>query len=279
MQRTREPPLSSGATSAIIKPTNLRWGLPPLPRFIDPTSTRPPLERGQEAVSSVSLSLSLSLPQTFVSLFRLPTQNRSSSPCFFRSLLLILRLVDGGKKDSCSSFFERSTISTFPPSSCTFRRRFRLGKRFHRIDPDRFLSIRLLILSNVSRIYLRKKAGENRHFTSRTQYRHTGENGEQIRVTDTRETYLNMFYLKGRKVVAHARGECHRNESHSSIIRLSLSSSMIGERAMEVRKQRQELSRIGEINVIPFAFRKDFPKILYQIYVRYFLTQFNNRVA
>lgn len=53
-----KPPLSSGATSAIIKPTNLRRGLPPLPRFIDPTSTRPPLERGQEAVSFVSLSFS-----------------------------------------------------------------------------------------------------------------------------------------------------------------------------------------------------------------------------
>lgn len=34
------------------------------------------------------------------------------------------------------------------------------------------------------------------------------------------------------------------------IIRLSLSSSMIGKQAMEVRIQRRELSRIGEINAI-----------------------------
>jgi len=47
-----------------------------------------------------------------------------------------------------------------------------------------------------------------------------------------------MFYLKGRKVVAHAKRTPRRNESRSGIIRLSLPSSMMGEQAMEVRRQR-----------------------------------------
>lgn len=104
MQRTREPPLSSGATSAIIKPTNLRRGLPPPPRFIDPTSTRPPSERGQEAVSSAFLSSSIFLVHLVP-----PTPSYRPcaflrSPIFFPVTLVGPRLMEK-KKNSHYLFF------------------------------------------------------------------------------------------------------------------------------------------------------------------------------
>lgn len=138
MPRTREPPLSSGATSAIIKPTNLRWGLPPLPRFIDPTSTRPPLERGQEAVSSVSLSfpnLRFSIPPTV-----LPRIVPLVFVCFFRSLLLILRLVDGEKKRIRVPLFskDRPCLRSLPLR--VWQKTLLPWEMFHRIDLDRFFT-------------------------------------------------------------------------------------------------------------------------------------------
>lgn len=80
----------------------------------------------------------------------------------------------------------------------------------------------------------RERGRENKHSTSYTQQQHSGENSKQIRVTETRETYLEMFYLKGRTVVALTQKEHLQNESHSGIIHLSLSSSMIGKQAMEL---------------------------------------------
>lgn len=81
----------------------------------------------------------------------------------------------------------------------------------------------------------------------------------------------------------NTREEHHQNESSSSIIRLSLSSSMIGERAMELRRQRRELSRIGEINAIStfLLLEKISRKVssLSDTCQMFFLPQFNNRFA
>lgn len=104
------------------------------------------------------------------------------------------------------------------------------------------------LISNVSRMfYLRKGAerarvGKNRRPVSHTRYTSAryGENGEQIR-GDRHETYLKMFYLKGKKVAVRTRREEHlRNESRPGIIRPPTSSSMIGEWSMKERRQRRE---------------------------------------
>lgn len=114
------------------------------PRYWDLSTLLPLLDHPRKGVKRPFRSFP-SLFRTFVSLFNL--LSCPESPLW--SLFFSVALVDPPpswweKKDS--TFFERSTVSTFPPSSCTSEDASAPGNVSQNWSRSRFLSIRFLIL-------------------------------------------------------------------------------------------------------------------------------------
>jgi len=219
VQRTRKPPLSSGATSAIIKPTNLPSSgitLAPLPSFPPSRdlSTLPSTRPSSKGVKRPFRPFhSLSFPPDLPVSPSGPLSYPKSSLSALRSLALPLQRLDG-KKRICATFssFAESTASTeFSLEEERERERETAGLA-RGIRPGRLSLIGFFNLERIANASCNiehaaysdvfpcreGKGTENRRSASHTRSRRdtSRENGGQIRVTDTKDLSGNVLFKR-----------------------------------------------------------------------------------